>query len=249
MLLQNATWPEIETYLQRSRAIVVPIGSTEQHGPTGVIGTDALCPQAIAQAVHEEADILVAPTFNVGQAQHHMGFTGTITLRPSTMIAAIVDWVSSFARHGFDRVYFLNGHGGNIATIQAAFAEIYHARSVESGGGNHPRIRCFLRSWWEFPETDRRSRALFGQGLGSHATPAEVAITWAYDPANIRKEPVLHPVIAPDGDFTDAVHYRQSFPDGRIGSDPALASVEAGQELIALAGREFVAEFRRFAAS
>jgi len=43
MLLQLATWPEVETYLESSTAVVVPIGSTEQHGPNGLIGTDAIC--------------------------------------------------------------------------------------------------------------------------------------------------------------------------------------------------------------
>src|SRR5499425_78798 len=105
MQLQLSTWPEVQKYLETSKAILIPIGSTEQHGPNGLLGTDALCPEIIAKRAGEEAGILVAPTFNVGQAQHHMAFTGTITLRPSTMIAAIVDWSQSVAHHGFERLY------------------------------------------------------------------------------------------------------------------------------------------------
>ena len=82
MLLHLSTWAEIEQYLQRSRSIVVPIGSNEQHGPTGLLGTDWLCPEIIAREAHQSADILVAPTFNIGMAQHHLGFAGTISLRP-----------------------------------------------------------------------------------------------------------------------------------------------------------------------
>ena len=95
MQLQLSSWPEVEAYLARSKAILIPIGSTEQHGPNGLLGTDALCPEIISRRAGDEAGILVGPTFNVGQAQHHMGFAGTITLRPSTMIAAMLDWAQS----------------------------------------------------------------------------------------------------------------------------------------------------------
>src|SRR5262249_27996337 len=130
MQLHLLSWPEVEAYLEKSKTILIPIGSTEQHGPTGLMGTDAICAEVIGRRAGEEAGILVAPTFNVGQAQHHMAFPGTMTLRPSTIIAAMVDWARSLARHGFERLYWLNGHGGNIATMTAAFSEIYHAVSL-----------------------------------------------------------------------------------------------------------------------
>jgi creatinine amidohydrolase len=71
MLLHLSTWREIEAFLTRSRTIVVPIGSNEQHGPTGLLGTDWMCPQIIAEEAQKDADILIAPTFNIGMAQHH----------------------------------------------------------------------------------------------------------------------------------------------------------------------------------
>ena len=51
MLLHLSTWQEVEAYLQRSQAVIIPIGSTEQHGPTGLIGTDFICAEAIAHGV------------------------------------------------------------------------------------------------------------------------------------------------------------------------------------------------------
>jgi len=92
--LHLSSWPEISKYLETSKAVLIPIGSTEQHGPNGLLGTDALCPEIIAKRAGDESGILVGPTFNVGQAQHHMAFAGTITLRPSTMIATMMDWRS-----------------------------------------------------------------------------------------------------------------------------------------------------------
>ena len=248
MQLHLSTWPEIETYLSKSKAILVPIGSTEQHGPNGLLGTDALCPEIIARRAGDEAGILVAPTFNVGQAQHHMAFPGTITLKPSTMIAVMSDWAQSLVRHGFERIYWLNGHGGNIATITAAFSEMYHAVSFDRAGSNHTPFRCTLRNWWELARVGELCRELFPTGEGSHATPSEVSVTYfAYPEA--QKRVAMTPKIAPNGPILDAEDYRRRFPDGRIGSDPSQASPEAGEKIVAAAVRALITEFAAFSKS
>ncbi len=74
MQLHLSSWPEIEAYLKTSKAILIPIGSTEQHGPNGLIGTDCICPETSRRRAGDEEGFLVGPTFNVGQAQHHMAF-------------------------------------------------------------------------------------------------------------------------------------------------------------------------------
>jgi creatinine amidohydrolase len=178
MLLQLATWQEVDAYLERSRGIIIPVGSTEQHGPLGLIGTDAICPEVIARGVAERIDALVAPTLSLGMAQHHLGFSGTISLRPSTLMAVVRDVVQSLARHGFERCYFLNGHGGNIATLNAAFSEIYADSSFTRDGGNRPGVRCKLSNWYMAPGVKKLSASLFGSSEGSHATPSSHCAHW-----------------------------------------------------------------------
>ena len=245
MQLHQSSWQEIDAYLQKSKGIIVPIGSTEQHGPNGLLGTDAICPEVIAKRAGDASGILIGPTFNVGQAQHHLGFAGTISLRPSTMIAAIYDWTASLTRHGFERVYWFNGHGGNIATINAAFSEIYADWSLKRAGGNQAPVRCTLRNWWDLDGVMGLCREMFPVGEGSHATASEVSVTYAAYPDAIKKVE-MSPKIAPTGPILDADDYRRRFPDGRIGSDPSQATPEKGERLIAQAAKALVGDFETF---
>ena len=248
MQLQLATWQEVEGYLKSSTAIMIPIGSTEQHGPNGLVGTDAICPEVLAKAVGEETGALVGPTLSIGMAQHHLGFSGSITLRPTTLIAVVQDVVNSLARHGFDRFFFLNGHGGNIATLSAAFSEIYAETSLGKAASNRPPLVCHLRNWWDGGGIKRLSAELFGDKEGSHATCSEVSLTYYAYPDQV-KQAEMTPGKAPVGPIYDSSDYRRRFPDGRIGSDPTLASVEAGERIFKTAVEEIAGDWRRFAAN
>ncbi len=251
MLLQNSTWPEVESYLERSRGIIVPIGSTEQHGPNGMIGTDAICPEVVAHEVGKRDNVLIAPTISIGMAQHHLAFPGSISLRPSTLMALISDVVESLVRHGFDHIYFLNGHGGNIATITASFSEIWAKRSLQKPSPTatqdpEPTLRLACQNWWNADGISAISSRRFSGAEGSHATPSEVSLTWYAYPEHARPDIVLEPAVAPYGRIRDAQNYRTSFPDGRIGSNPGLASVEAGAELFETSVNGIRNDYQRF---
>ncbi|NBB50592.1 creatininase family protein [Rhizobium sp. CRIBSB] len=248
MIIPLSTWPEIDARLQSkallSRTVIIPIGSNEQHGPTGLLGTDWLCPEIIAhQAEKQAGELTIAPTFNIGMAQHHLAFAGTISLRPSTFMAAITDWVSSLSRHGFDRLYFLNGHGGNVATIEATFSEIYTEWSFLE---ERAPFVLKLRNWWDLPGINSLCNSIFPTGHGMHATPSEIAVTQAAYPAHI-KTAEMTPRIAPNGPIRDALDYRARFPDGRIGSDPSQASPDKGQTIIDAAVAALVRDVTDFA--
>jgi creatinine amidohydrolase/Fe(II)-dependent formamide hydrolase-like protein len=249
MLIHLSSWPEIDARLNDggalSRTVVVPIGSNEQHGPTGLLGTDWLCPEIIAHAAEKtDADLIVAPTFNIGMAQHHLAFAGTISLRPSTFMAAITDWVSSLSRHGFERIYFLNGHGGNVATIEATISEIYAEWSFVE---DQPPFILKLKNWWDLPGVNGLCNRLFPTGHGMHATPSEIAVTQAAYPERI-KTADYSPQIAPNRPIRDALDYRARSPDGRIGSDPAQASPEKGRQIIEAAVPALLGDVAAFAA-
>jgi creatinine amidohydrolase/Fe(II)-dependent formamide hydrolase-like protein len=98
-------------------------------------------------------------------------------------MAAITDWVSSLSRHGFERIYFLNGHGGNVATIEATFSEIYAEWSfVEEA----PPFILKLKNWWDLPGVTWPVQPIFPTGHGMHATPSEIAVTQAAYPDRIK---------------------------------------------------------------
>ena len=248
MRMQLATWPEVETYLKTSVGIILPIGSTEQHGPTGFIGTDALTAEMISIEVGERVGAMVAPTVSVGMAQHHLGFAGSMTLRPSTLISVIQDMVNSLAHHGFERFYFINGHGGNVATVTAAFSEVYAESSFGTAASNRPPLRCALRNWYMGDKVGAISREAFGDDEGSHATASEVALTYfafPEDGARVAQAP-LEPARAATGVIYDANDYRRQFPDGRIGSNPGRATKALGKQIFEAAVEELCGDYRKF---
>ena len=250
MQLQMQTWAEVERYLESSTIAIMPIGSTEQHGPNGLIGTDAVSAEAIAVAVGEAANVMVAPTIAVGMAQHHMAFKGSMTLRPATMIQLIGDYVDSLAHHGFDKFYFINGHGGNSATIEAAFQEVYTAHTMHGSnrnGGNEASVRCRLRNWWQGDKTYKLIKELFGDKDGMHATISEVSVTQYLFPEHIKSAPDMGPPEPFRSRWSDAADYRAKLPDGRIASHPYLATPEAGKKIFDLAVTEIAEEVTAYA--
>jgi creatinine amidohydrolase len=244
MLLHLSTWLEVEAYLEQSQGIILPIGSTEQHGPTGLIGTDAICAEAIARGVGEITKAIVSPTINVGMALHHTAFPGTISLRPSTMIQLIKDYVTCLAKAGFTKFFFINGHGGNIATLKAAFAETY-AHLSDLNIPNAQRVQCQVGNWFMCGSVYQLAKELYGDREGSHATPSEVAVTQYVYPEAIKQAP-LSPEVGSGHKIYGAADFRQRYPDGRMGSNPALATPEHGKQFYELAVKELSNAYLEF---
>lgn len=230
MQLRFSTWPEIEGYLERRADILIPLGATEQHGPFGLIGTDSLCAEGVANAAGQRVGILVAPVLSVGMSLHHLAFPGSMSLQPCTMIAVLRDWADSLARHGFRRLHFVNGHGGNIATSHAAFSEIHE---------RHPDMRCRLTNWYELPGVQAHVKEQLGDKDGAHAAPSELSLSWALHPQHQRQTAPQEPAPLIMG-FCGAEDFRARFPDGRVGADQHLASVALGELLLEAAVEDLV---------
>ena len=244
MRLHLSTWTEVEAYLHTSTGIIIPIGSTEQHGPTGSIGTDAICAEAIAEAVGTATQSLVAPTINVGMALHHTSFPGTISLRPSTLILVIRDYLTCLARSGFTKFFFINGHGGNIATLKAAYSEAY-AHLADLNIPNAEQIECQTANWFMCGSVYRLAKELYGDREGSHATPSEVALTQYLYPETVKSTP-LDALDSQERKILGAADFRRRYPDGRMGSDPSLATPEHGKQFFDLAVKELTASYLEF---
>ncbi|MBN8890491.1 MAG: amidase [Rhodospirillales bacterium 70-18] len=245
MQLALSTWQEVEDYLRTQSGVIVPIGSVEQHGPNGLIGTDHLCAEVVAKGVGDRIGCAVAPTLAYGMSQHHLGFTGSATLRPSTLMLVVRDVVQSLAVHGFRRFFFINGHGGNVATVTAAFDEIYAEMSL---GRSEVPVRCRMTFWSSGPRGKVLAEELYAGVNGHHATASEVSLAQYYQPGAI-KHAQMTPKVAPTApQFFEAADYRARFADGRIGSDPSLSSPEHGKRLYDAAVDDMVEAYQAFMA-
>lgn len=244
----------VESYLSRRKCIVVPVGTTEQHGPDGLIGTDFLCPEAIARRFGAQSGTLVAPTLSYGMSQFQLGFAGSVSLRPSTLAAMAHDIVASLAVTGFTRIYLLNGHGGNLAPLRAGIQEFYAERSL-AGIKEPAPVHCLIKSWWEFPAVDALRKGLYGKGEGSHATPSEIALTMAAYPDAIgpfdrpAPAPVTNAIVHAGDNYFDAADFRHRYRDGRVASDSALATPEAGLLILDAAVSGLAADVEAFCSS
>jgi creatinine amidohydrolase len=228
MLLENLAYTEVEEYLQNNDTILIPVGSVEQHSEYGIIGTDFIAAEGVARAAGEKLGILTAPTIHYGVSPHHLDFKGSATLSPITFIHLIIDISLSFVHHGFRRIIFINGHGGNSAPLTTAFQEI----KMKGIRGQFAFI-----SWYEgLKETDIIEELFQGQD-GKHATPSEISLTMTLRPevfANKSKEIKKNEAV----DFywpLTADEMRTVFPDGRMAAASWLASEEKGKVIKELA--------------
>jgi creatinine amidohydrolase len=127
-MTKSVMWKELSAEDLRAKAaagaiVILPVASMEQHGPHLPVGVDTILCEGVckagAEAVAADVAVVVAPTLWCGMAEHHMAFGGTFTFDIPTYRAVLLAFLRSLERHGFKRVLIVNGHGGNIAALNA----------------------------------------------------------------------------------------------------------------------------------
>jgi creatinine amidohydrolase len=223
-LLAEIGWPDVAAYLESDDRVILPVGSTEQHGRHLPLSTDALVPTELARRLGKRTGVLVAPLLPYGMSLHHLGFPGSLSLRPETLAQVLEDLLRSLYRHGFRRVFVLNGHGGNTASLQVALVNVT---------SDLPDLAVKLRQWWREPAVSELLQDAIGVTRPRHADAGETAPVLALRPDLVRLERAQH---SPDDEpiemLTEQV-FRQRFPHGVIGADPRLASAEMGDQMLA----------------
>lgn len=165
-MLADMTQPEAQEALAGGTAILVT-GSVEQHGSHLPLGTDAFAALTIARRVGAQIDAPVLPVSPVGVAPYHLGWAGSLTLRPQTLVDLIVDISGGLAAAGVERILVVNWHEGNSAAVRLA------ADAIQS---SHP-VRVVVA------ETHVITNGLFPDEMEfTHAGSMETAAVLAHDP-------------------------------------------------------------------
>jgi len=219
--LSDLTWTQVKEYLKQDNRIILPLGATEEHGPHLGLGTDFIEAEAIAHNASEATGVITAPTLNYGMSLPMMGFPGTISLNPKTLISVIGDILRSLHHHGFQRILIVNGHGGNTASIESAVQSV-------------PGLCVKLFEWWRDAEAYQVVIETMGKQKGSHASFGETALMLAIRPEAVKMKNLSgnDAPVKPSQDMTTAQTFAKLYPDGIMGLDPSKATAEAGELIL-----------------
>ena len=111
----DLTWPEINEAVQARKVVLLPVGSTEQHGPHLPLDVDNFLARSVCVAAAKRAprEVLIMPTIPYGYNEHALDFPGTIDVAYAHFIDYCLDVCRSVAHAGFKRIVLVDGHGSN----------------------------------------------------------------------------------------------------------------------------------------
>jgi len=246
-LLSDLAVDDIQAYLERKRTILIPIASTEQHGPHLPLSTDTITAEEVSSRAAAAADVLYTPTVWTGYSPQHLrepqSGTGTISVRASTFTELLIDIAKSLLHHGFTHLIFVNGHGSNMKIIDPVMRRLRY----ETG--------AFVAVYKPYAErymglVDDLMENPPEETPGWHASELETSQVMAYDETLVIRDRMAETVVtapdwlpdsflkadgAPDIEFDGYQYFvmpmdHQEFtPTGVIGN-PMRATKEKGEE-------------------
>jgi len=233
--LGELTWPDVKDFLTVHNVAVVPVGSCEQHGPHLPIDTDAYDALWLSlKAAEKSKCALVAPPIYYGISWHHMDYPGTITLNPHTLEQLAYEVASSLIKHGFKKILFENGHGGNTPALEAAIQRIKADTNAFTAIDTVSLIPDFIEKFIETP-------------YDAHAGEFETSTTLANREDLVIKEKINKPKIKLPASKYTKIGLKETGPKitwgfrtkeisetGVIG-DPTKATKEKGEKAWKLA--------------
>jgi len=167
----------------RFHTAAVPVGSIEQHLEHLPLGHDTASCTYLAEKVAERLypAVVVAVPISIGISEHHMTHRGTLSAKPAAFLATIFDSAESLIRHGVKNVLILNGHGGNVAPLEAAMRQwkLYFQNT-------HPEAAIRLLSYWQSISADFADEVLDGGRFPGHAGEFETSFALYAFPETVR---------------------------------------------------------------
>lgn len=145
--LAEISWTEAKKIFKEYDVALIPVGSTEQHGPHNPLGTDHLLAEAVAKHVGDKTGVPVTPIIPVGISEHHRHFNGSLWTPPNVFRDYMLAIAQSVITYGTTKIVFVNGHGGNTSALLEVceklrrkfnvFGCIIHSYPSGIGGGGH----------------------------------------------------------------------------------------------------------------
>lgn len=228
----NLTSPQIKALSEQNAIVLLPLGSTEQHGPHLPVGTDAILSTAVSEGTAKELSsrgipCIVAPTFAVANSRHHMNFAGSMSLFPDTFMQVLLEQCRCIAAHGFKRIVLVNGHGGNKAPATAAQVRI----NEELG------FPVYFTGYWA-GASDVCKAVLESQSGMIHACESETSLVLAVDESLV--DPIYKETKGNPGDCTtledkgliSTFHRMESHTPNGVMGNAYLATKEKGTAML-----------------
>jgi creatinine amidohydrolase len=220
----TATWPEVETAIQKGCIAILAVGAQEQHGAHCPLATDTIMSAGLARRLAQRLDALLLPPIPYGEAWSNARFPGTISISFGTLKALVADIILSLQRSGVAGLVVVNGHYGNRAPIEIAFQEALSERPFPLLMLNYPGMQRLAGEICESKPTDFSFY---------HADEFETSIVLALQPGAVQmdKARASYPDFPPT--FASEPLYLDSFNPSGVFGDPRPATAAKGERLLA----------------